>query len=241
MDGKLNIIRKLLNNNCKLLRIAHRGYDPENKILGFKNAIARGCDIIECDVRLSADKHPMIIHDNTVNRTTNGTGYVNCISRNTLEYYGIPSLEQMLQWLKTLDSYVFVAFELKDLGTVHSNALLLDKTLSLLTQYHFINRSIIISFNAKIVQDAKEICPKIVTGFIYGNTKTFFKNPFHTVKSINADILWAHHRMIKQLLNFNKDNVPICVWTVNKKNDITCLNKNIIGIVSDDLHNIFKD
>jgi glycerophosphoryl diester phosphodiesterase len=239
MDGKVNIIRKLLYDNCKLLRIAHRGFAPENKILGFKNAITRGCDIIECDVRLSADKHPMIIHDKTINRTTNGTGYVNRISRNALEYYGIPSLEQMLQWLKTVDTCV--AFELKDIGTVSSNKILLEKTLCLIQKHNMINRSIIISFNPKIVQDAKVMCPEIITGFIYGNVKTILRNPFYIVKQINADILWSHHNMIKPLLHLNKDNLPICIWTVNKKSDITCLDKNIIGIVSDDLQNVFTD
>jgi glycerophosphoryl diester phosphodiesterase len=238
MERKMNIIRKMFNNstsNDKLLRIAHRGFTPENKIYGFKNAIDRGCDIIECDVRLSVDKHPMIIHDKTINRTTSGAGYVHHLDRYVLERYDVPSLEQMLQWLNTLDTAVYVAFELKDLGRKPANTLLLDNTLCLLQKYNIIDRSIIISFNAKIVRDAKIICPDIATGFIYGNTKTIFRNPFNIVKNINADILWAHHSMIKPLLHLNKNNIPICVWTVNKITDITCLNKNIIGIVSDDL------
>jgi glycerophosphoryl diester phosphodiesterase len=239
------MIKKILNErltgNCKLLRIAHRGFVPENKILGFKEAITRGCDIIECDIRLSADKHPMIIHDKTINRTTNGVGHVKYLSRNDLEYYSIPSLEQMIQWFNILETDVCVAFEIKDIGTVSSNKILLDKTLSLLQKHDMINRSIIISFNPKIVQDAKVMCPEIVTGFIYGNMKTILRNPFCIVKQTNADILWAHHKMIKPLLHLNKDNLPICVWTVNKKSDITCLDKNIIGIVSDDIQNIFKD
>ena len=124
-NRKMNTVRKVVTdsiiNNSKLLRIAHRGYAPENKIMGFKKAVARGCDIIECDLRLSADNHPMVIHDKTINRTTCGTGYVKFLSRNMLECYGVPSLEQMLHWLITLNKSVFVAFELKDLGTMNSN------------------------------------------------------------------------------------------------------------------------
>jgi glycerophosphoryl diester phosphodiesterase len=245
METIMNIVRKMLNDrltqNGKLLRIAHRGYVPENSMLGFKNAIARGCDMIECDVRLSVDKYPVIIHDKTVNRTTKETGYVHCLHKYELENYGVPSLELMLEWLTTIDASIYVAFELKDLGTVSANTLLLDNTLHLLQKYNVIKRSIIISFNSKIVQDAKNICPDICTGFIYGNTSTFLRNPFYTVRNIKADILWAHHSMIKPLLHLNKDNIPICIWTVNKISDITCFDKNVIGIVSDDLRNIFKE
>jgi glycerophosphoryl diester phosphodiesterase len=158
METSMNIVRSMLSGkltrNGRLLRIAHRGYVPENSMLGFKNAIARGCDIIECDVRLSVDKHPVIIHDKTVNRTTKETGYVHCLHKYALEDYGVPSLEQMLQWLTTLEASIYVAFELKDLGTVPANTLLLDNTLYLLQKYKFIDSSIIISFNSKIVQDA---------------------------------------------------------------------------------------
>lgn len=61
------------------LRIAHRGasaHAPENTLAAFKEAIRLGADLIECDVHLSADDVPVIIHDDTVERTTNGRGAV---------------------------------------------------------------------------------------------------------------------------------------------------------------------
>ncbi|HEV8702984.1 MAG TPA: glycerophosphodiester phosphodiesterase family protein [Candidatus Polarisedimenticolia bacterium] len=61
------------------LRIAHRGasaHAPENTLAAFKEAIRLGADLIECDVHLSADDVPVIIHDDTVERTTNGRGTV---------------------------------------------------------------------------------------------------------------------------------------------------------------------
>jgi glycerophosphoryl diester phosphodiesterase len=61
------------------LVIAHRGASglaPENTLAAFKLALALGADGIEMDVQLSADGHPMVIHDRRVNRTTDGTGLV---------------------------------------------------------------------------------------------------------------------------------------------------------------------
>jgi glycerophosphoryl diester phosphodiesterase len=59
--------------------IAHRGgpkYAPENTLAAFTHAIAVGADMLECDVHLSKDNVPVIIHDETLERTTNGTGWV---------------------------------------------------------------------------------------------------------------------------------------------------------------------
>lgn len=67
----------------RLLRIAHRGASaraPENTLAAFKEAIRLGADLIECDVHLSADEVPVIIHDDTVERTTNGRGAVRALA-----------------------------------------------------------------------------------------------------------------------------------------------------------------
>jgi glycerophosphoryl diester phosphodiesterase len=61
------------------LVIAHRGNSadaPENTIASIKSAFAIGADLAEIDVRLSRDGVPVIIHDETVDRTTNGHGQV---------------------------------------------------------------------------------------------------------------------------------------------------------------------
>jgi glycerophosphoryl diester phosphodiesterase len=59
--------------------IAHRGFSaraPENTLAAMDAAITAGADAIECDVHISADGVPVVLHDNTVNRTTNGSGAV---------------------------------------------------------------------------------------------------------------------------------------------------------------------
>lgn len=63
----------------KYTRIAHRGYAglaPENTMTAFSNAYHVGADVLESDVQISSDGHCVIIHDDTVNRTTTGTGNV---------------------------------------------------------------------------------------------------------------------------------------------------------------------
>lgn len=58
---------------------AHRGYSgkyPENTMLAFRKAVEAGADGIELDVQLTKDGVPVIIHDELVDRTTNGKGLV---------------------------------------------------------------------------------------------------------------------------------------------------------------------
>jgi glycerophosphoryl diester phosphodiesterase len=59
--------------------IAHRGasaYEPENTLRAFERAIEMGATMMELDVHLSRDGHPVVIHDADLSRTTNGTGRV---------------------------------------------------------------------------------------------------------------------------------------------------------------------
>lgn len=95
---------------------AHRGFSgkaPENTLAAFKMAIDFGCEWIETDVQLTADYVPVLIHDKTVNRCTNGQGAVRFHTLDDLHhldagswfsslYQGekIPSLRQGLQLIK---------------------------------------------------------------------------------------------------------------------------------------------
>src|SRR3989304_3787971 len=77
------IVSRYINhmNDAKkhIIIIAHRGasaYEPENTLRSFKRAFELGADMIEFDVRLSRDRHLVIMHDEKVDRTTNGEGLV---------------------------------------------------------------------------------------------------------------------------------------------------------------------
>jgi glycerophosphoryl diester phosphodiesterase len=76
----------------KPVNIAHRGgkyIAPENTLVGFREGLRAGADVLELDVHLTADEHLVVIHDDIVDRTTNGTGLVR---------------EMTLQELKRLDA-----------------------------------------------------------------------------------------------------------------------------------------
>src|SRR5882672_9051969 len=98
------------------LRVAHRGASaraPENTLAAFAEAVRLGANAIELDVHLTADGVPVVIHDGTVDRTTNGRGDVGRMTLKDLRrldagawfssrFRGerIPTLEEALEWAR---------------------------------------------------------------------------------------------------------------------------------------------
>ncbi len=107
----------------KVLRIGHRGamgYEPENTLLSFSKALELGCDMIELDVQLCRTGELVVIHDNTLDRTTNGKGRIMDAGWDTIRnlYAGkgqrIPLLQEALDLTQ---GKAQVNIELKGLGT----------------------------------------------------------------------------------------------------------------------------
>ena len=96
--------------------VAHRGYSgryPENTASAFEAAIGAGADMIELDVCLTKDRIPVVIHDKTLERTTDGHGLVSEFTLSELkkldagswfssEFKGeaVPTLEELLQLVR---------------------------------------------------------------------------------------------------------------------------------------------
>jgi glycerophosphoryl diester phosphodiesterase len=102
--------------------VGHRGaagLAPENTIKGFRYAIDVGVDYVECDVHLSRDKQLLVMHDTTVDRTTNGRGALRDLMAariRTLDAGGgeqVPTLDEVLE---TVRGEVHLLIELKGIG-----------------------------------------------------------------------------------------------------------------------------
>ena len=93
--------------------VAHRGdsrFCPENTMSAFRSAMEKGAEMIECDIHLSRDRVPVVIHDSSLDRTTNGSGNIverdfkelgqlDCGSWFSDQFSGetLPKLEQLLE------------------------------------------------------------------------------------------------------------------------------------------------
>ena len=140
---------------------AHRGWCskyPENTMLAFKKAIELGVDQIETDIRITKDNELVLIHDATLDRTTNGTGKVCDHTLAELKQLDagngeqIPTLRELLELVKdhptiTLD----LEFKEYPVGAWEKTAFYTcDQILAMVEEYNFAERCVINSFNQKL-------------------------------------------------------------------------------------------
>ncbi|MFB4212074.1 glycerophosphodiester phosphodiesterase [Shouchella sp. JSM 1781072] len=149
--------------------IAHRGFSslyPENTLKAFEEAIKCGCRTIEFDVHLSSDNIPVVIHDEKVNRVTNGSGYVKDLSVKALKELSvfetgkIPTLHETLLFLKGRAKPII---ELKGLST---NQHLEKKVLESLNKVGMMKEAQLISFDLEKIDFVRELCSDVQLGYI---------------------------------------------------------------------------
>lgn len=166
----------------------HRGSpvrQPENTIASMDQAKKEGADLIEFDVSLTKDGIAVILHDDTLDRTTNLTGpvrhylfkdlsTVNCaakfaptelIANNdsgniAATQASMPTLEEMVQWAK--ENNMKMLFDVKD-----SDAILVEQLNKLFDQYDLYHNGIVCSFFPIVVYRIKKLCPRILTGLTW--------------------------------------------------------------------------
>jgi glycerophosphoryl diester phosphodiesterase len=162
------------------LVVAHRGAsstEPENTVVAFEAAIQAGADVIELDVRLTADGIPVILHDPDVSSTTDGAGLVHTLALDEVKrldasghrpgHQEIPTLAEALD---TIDGRVAVDLEIKnipgELAFDSPDEGILRATLRALEDSAFPGAVLISSFNWITIERSKELAPDVPTGFL---------------------------------------------------------------------------
>lgn len=170
----------------KILNIAHRGYSgkfDENTMIAFEKAIEYKADGIETDVQLSKDGIPVIIHDETLNRTTDGSGYVKDYTLDELKRFRtkngmeIPTLQELFDFVSESDLLV-LNLELKNSIVPYLG--LEEKVLNMIYKYNLKDKIIISSFNhlslVKIREFDKEIKLGALTDSTLANVPKYLEN-----------------------------------------------------------------
>ena len=162
-----------LTREGKMMVAGHRGDSanyPENTMAAFRAAIAVGADMIETDVRLSSDGIPVLIHDRTVDRTTDGTGYVKektfaelrALNAGTADApQQIPTLEELLELLASTN--VTLNLEVKEYqeeGNEARSRECVDKCEALIRRYGMEEKMLFNSFDAPVLEYIAKTYPQ---------------------------------------------------------------------------------
>lgn len=211
---------------------AHRGASgnaPENTIEAFKLAIEMGSDGIELDVQYTRDRRVVVIHDETIDRTSDGHGKVCDFTLTELRTFNfnkthpegydrclIPTLEEVLMLLK--DTKLYLNIELKTGIELYPG--IEYEVVNIVSQYGMTDRVIFSSFNHESLKRVKATSPNAKCGMLYRDgitnvVKYAVENRFDAIHP--AVINMKYPNLIDECKN---QGLNIHTWTVDSKEEI---------------------
>jgi glycerophosphoryl diester phosphodiesterase len=220
-----------------MLKIAHRGakgYEPENTLKSFQKALDLNADGIELDVHLSSDGHLIVIHDETIERTTNGKGLVNTFSLSELKTflidgkYQIPTLKEVFD---LVDKKCVINIELKGIGTA-------GKVVSLIEEY-IADKNwnyedfIVSSFDWDLLQETSKLNSNIPIGVL---TEEDLDKALDFAELIKAHAIHPDYQLLnaENVKQIQEKGFLVLPWTVDDEEDIQKIRSyHVDGIISD--------
>lgn len=228
--------------------IAHRGasaYAPENTLASFELAMRQGADAVELDAKLTQDGHIVVMHDQTVDRTTMHTGYVKDLtlaqlrkmdagSHFDIAFAGesIPTLDEVL---KAVGKMTYTNIELTNLISPFDN--LPAKTAALVRRHKILQRVWFSSFNPVALLRIHRLLPESPVGLLAlpGAAGWWARSPLgrlvphHSLHIASKD---ARPGLVKRL---HREQRMVFVYTVNQESEMASLfEMGVDGIFTDD-------
>ena len=238
--------------------IAHRGGSeewPENTLLAFQKSVELGCDAIETDLHQTKDGEFVIFHDETLERTTNGTGDIKNLTLaelkkldaayhfsqdggKTFPYRGhgiqTPELKEVLKKLPN----TFFILEVKDPN------LDLRQLIKVVKELGAFNRVYFSSFVENVLSNLRSAEPGAVSGFAHSEVKKllYFYHlkllPFYKPVGQSLQVPPSHEgRAIVTkdwVTAMHEKGLEVLVWTINEESEMkTLITQNVDGIMTD--------
>ena len=231
----------------KPIIIAHRGasaHAPENTLAAFELAAQQGADAIELDAKLSADGHAIVIHDETVDRTTDGHGRATKMTLAALReldaggffserFRGerIPTLNEVFE---AVGKKVLINVELTNYATPCDD--LVPKVVDLVKKHSLERRVLFSSFFPHNLRIACRLLPEVSRGLLAWAgwmgawARTFgWRGPYQALHPYVTDLSAA----LVQCVHAKERTVN--VWTINNEKSLQrMLDFGVDGIFSDD-------
>jgi glycerophosphoryl diester phosphodiesterase len=207
----------------ELLLLGHRGdplQHPENTMAGFVSAVACGADGVELDVQVSGDGVAVVIHDDTVDRTTAASGRVDALTWPELRHLGVPRLDDVLAALR--DSVV--AVELKASHAAHPD--LAERVLRSAAR----GRMLLLSFDHAHLAAAKRVDSTVRCGALVRHRPA---DPRALLDACNADALalWWEEIDAALCAELDADGRAVFAWTVDGEADAMALARMGVAVV----------
>lgn len=226
--------------------IAHRGSSsaaPENTIAAFDVAVEQGADYIELDVQMTMDQHVVVIHDDTVDRTTNGNGLVKSYTLDQLKKLDtgswfdhqytnerIPTLQEILErYSQRIGILIEIKHPKRQIGIEKAVARIINR-------FAYSRHIIIQSFDVHALQRIKAFAPSLRTALIikpdaFKLTKRKLTTYSSFANCLNMKKTMINRWWIDRIHTFGMD---VFIWTVKDQKTADRIKKYPIdGVVTD--------
>lgn len=221
---------------------AHRGfsgYYPENTLLAFKKCLDLNIYGVEFDVHKTKDNKIVVIHDETVDRTFNGSGFIkdftlddlknfDCIDKNykSNKDCKIPTLEEVIEVF--LPSNFILNIELKT-DEIHYDNIEQD-VINIIDKYNLHNQVLLSSFNFKSIEICKSIDPRLNTALLYHYPNL---HVISTAKKLNCCAINPNMNLVHKstVTKAHNNGLKVNTYTANSIDEMKrVINFNVDGI-----------
>jgi glycerophosphoryl diester phosphodiesterase len=202
----------------RMLLGGHRGNpaeQPENTLASFRSAIELGCDMVECDVHLTADGELAVIHDHLLERTTNGAGLVGTHTLAELRELDagggerIPLLEEVIALCR---DQVGLVIETKQNPIPYAG--LEEKLVATLRRERVLDQVTVISFHHGSIRHLKELAPELDAGIVDASRPV---DPVAMLRAARADLFSSYWGTLEPAMvaEIREAGYGVGVWTVD--------------------------
>jgi len=248
------VIASYWTGKFSVLVIAHRGFSgaaPENTLAAFQKAIEVGSDMLELDVHLSKDGQLVVIHDPTLERTTNGRGRVFDYTLKELKQFDagawfapnfsgekLPTLEEVLELAK---GKILVNIEIKkgDLAPYPITELA-DRALQVVDKAGMLDQVIFSSFHPPALERIKERNSRVRVALLYHKPWDFL--PEVTGGRTFAVLNLRHSYLTKEkIAKIRQQGMKVNTYTVNSAEELErFIHWGVDGIITDHPDRLIK-
>ena len=215
----------------RVLRIGHRGaagHAPENTLAAIQKGIALGVDFLEIDVRRTADGVLVALHDETVNRTTNGKGRVDCLSLQEVKKFNagkgehIPTLEEVLK-VAAGEAGLMLELKVKEVA---------QQTVEVVREAGFRDPVIYASFLHDELKHVRTVDPGASLMVLFGGLS--LASVARAIKYRPSHVGLRHDKATRPLVDaFHRADLLVFVYTANTPSAIQHARSiNVDGVIS---------
>jgi len=250
--GKLPRMHKLTSNSnfTPLWIIGHRGYPakyPENTLAAFQGALAAGVKMIELDVMLSRDRRLVVIHDESLERTTNGKGAVADHTLAELKRLDAGSwfdaafagqqLPELGEVLDLVNGRIYTNIEIKSSAyeAHHPPDAVEKQVVELLRQKQMLDMVLVSSFDVNILEQLAAMKAAPAVAFI--SEEPAGKDTLEMCTRLNAFSWHPDCKILTpaQVEMMHAHGINVFPWTVNELEDFNAMrDMKVEGVITND-------